>query len=220
MKKGSNTSVMWGIIIIIVGILFLGNNLELWDVNIFFDGWWSLFIIVPSLIGLFKREGVLSSCLGLVIGVLLLLAAQDYIDFLMVGKIFIPVLIILIGLTFIFKPNVSRIKRNDSSDLMEYFGIFSSTEEKINEEFLGAKCVAVFGGVELDLTKAKIREDIVVDCVCAFGGITLKVPSNVTIKTSGAPVFGGVENKHDNTSKKKTTIYVNYVCVFGGIDIV
>ena len=75
--------------------------------------------------------------------------------------------------------------------------------------------------MELDLTNAKIDEDIVIDCICAFGGVNIKVPNNVVIKTSGVPIFGGVENKYNdvNTVKRRKTIYVNYVCVFGGIEI-
>lgn len=221
MKKYSNNSVIWGVIIIIVGVIFLGNNLGIWNVDFFFKGWWTLFIIVPSLIGIFKKDGLLSSCLGLAIGILLLLASWDFIDWSMVGKIFIPILLILIGISFIFKPNISKIKKNRVTGLDEYFGIFSSTEEKVSEKFQGARCVTVFGGVELDLTNAKIDEDIVIDCICVFGGVNIKVPNNVVIKTSGVPIFGGVENKYNdvNTVKRRKTIYVNYVCVFGGIEI-
>ena len=51
--------------------------------------------------------------------------------------------------------------------------------------------------------------------------MNIKVPNNVVIKTSGVPIFGGVENKYNdvNTVKRIKTIYVNYVCVFGGIEI-
>ena len=51
--------------------------------------------------------------------------------------------------------------------------------------------------------------------------MNIKVPNNVVIKTSGVPIFGGVENKYNdvNTVKRRKTIYVNYVCVFGGIEI-
>ena len=34
----SKSSMFWGLILIVVGVLFLGNNLNWWDINIFFDG--------------------------------------------------------------------------------------------------------------------------------------------------------------------------------------
>ena len=49
-------NLFWGILLIVVGILFLGRNMDWWDFSIFFDGWWTLFIIVPCFIGLFNEK--------------------------------------------------------------------------------------------------------------------------------------------------------------------
>ena len=45
MKKIS--SVIWGIVLIAAGALFALNALNITNIDIFFDGWWTLFIIVP-----------------------------------------------------------------------------------------------------------------------------------------------------------------------------
>ncbi len=218
MKKVSS-SVVWGIVIVVVGILLLIKNLDLIDINIFFEGWWTLFIIIPSLFGLLKKGSFVSSSLGLIIGILLLLATREIIEWNVVGKVFIPSIIIIVGLSFIFKSNVKKIKEsNNASD--EYIGIFSGTSEKIKGEFNGSNCLAVFGGVELDLRNATITNDIVIECVSVFAGITIFVPDNAIVKLSGVPIFGGAENKAtQNVSKKAPTIYINYVCVFGGVEI-
>ena len=94
-----------GIILVIVGIIFLGNEFDIWDLEIFFDGWWTLIIIIPSALGLFQHGSKLSSALGLLIGMLLLLAARDEIAWSSVGKIFLPAFLIIIGLSIIFKRN-------------------------------------------------------------------------------------------------------------------
>ena len=53
-----------------------------------------------------------------------------------------------------------------------------------------------------------------------FGGIDLKLPDNVNVKSSGIPIFGGVENKKVKANKKNVpTVNINYVCIFGGTDI-
>ena len=54
MNKISN--LLWGFVFIIVRVIFGLNALEITDINIFFDGWWTLFIIVPCFIGLFKDD--------------------------------------------------------------------------------------------------------------------------------------------------------------------
>ena len=98
----SKSSMFWGLILIVVGVLFLGNNLNWWDIDIFFDGWWSLFIIIPSIYGLFDGTSRGGSLISLTVGVLLLLAAQDIIDYGMIWKILVPIIIIVIGLSLIF----------------------------------------------------------------------------------------------------------------------
>lgn len=208
-------SVFWGLVVIAVGVIFLGNSLSFWNIDLFFDGWWTLFIIIPSIYGLFKQEWI-SSILGIVIGALLFLACQDYITWSMVGRLFFPILLILIGLSFIFKPRVKSVSVNKKG-LPEYLGIFSGNDVVINDEFKGASLVSVFGGVELDLRDAKMDKEVVISAVSVFGGIDIKLPRNAKVKTSGIPIFGGVENKA--VQEDGPTVIIDYVCIFGGIDI-
>ena len=214
-------SLIFGIIILLLGVIFLGNSLSLWNIDIFFDGWWTLLIIIPSFIGMIKDKTYAPSFLVISVGILMLCACQDIIKWNMVGKLFIPLLLITVGLTVIFKPfhkKVKYSKNNNSKD--DYIGVFSGTTEKVTGTCEDADIVAVFGSVELDLRNAKIENDITLECVTVFGGIDIKVPNNVIVKTSGVPIFGGMDNKYESEdSNKKVTIYVNYVSIFGGVDI-
>ena len=60
------------------------------DVNLFFDGWWTLFIIIPSFINIFAEEEKTGNIIALIVGVLLLLACQDYISFSTIWKLLFP----------------------------------------------------------------------------------------------------------------------------------
>ena len=71
MKKISN--LLWGLIFILVGVVFGLNALGISDINIFFNGWWTLFIIVPCFIGLFNDDDKSGNLIGLIIGICLLL---------------------------------------------------------------------------------------------------------------------------------------------------
>ena len=73
--------IIWGIAIIALGVIFGGNALGWFDINIFFDGWWTLFIIVPSVISLITDKERWSSLGFLVAGVILLLAAQNVFSY-------------------------------------------------------------------------------------------------------------------------------------------
>lgn len=214
--------IILGIVLIIIGIVFLGNEFGVWNVSIFFDGWWTLIIIIPSALNLFQHGSKLSSALGLLIGMLLLLAARDKISWADVGKIFLPAMLILLGFSVIFKKNFKLGKVKNKEDMDNYVAIFSGTEDNIDaQKFLGTNITAVFGGVELNLKNAIIDQDVVINCTAVFGGIDLILPDNVKVKTSGVPIFGGIENKRINKSQVEgSTVYINYVCAFAGVDLV
>ena len=42
MEKFKN--MLWGLVLIILGIIIGGNALGITNINLFFDGWWILFI--------------------------------------------------------------------------------------------------------------------------------------------------------------------------------
>ena len=49
-------SIMWGLVLITLGIIIGLNAFEIINVDIFFDGWWTLFIIVPCFIGIITEK--------------------------------------------------------------------------------------------------------------------------------------------------------------------
>lgn len=226
MKKFGN--ILWGLVFIIVGCVFALNALEITDINIFFDGWWTLIIIIPCFIGLFKEEHKTGNIIGLMIGVVLLLSCLDVISFDVVWKLMFPAILVIIGLSFIFRDTMhSKFNREfhkamaKEGELGEYCATFGGQDINFqNEEFKGAQLTAVFGAVKCDLRKAIIKKDQVLDCSAIFGGIDILLPQDVNIKVKSTPIFGGVTNKSLNDyDEKRPTIYINSVAIFGGVDI-
>ena len=41
------TKILWGIALVLAGGIFALKALGLTNIEVFFDGWWTLFIIVP-----------------------------------------------------------------------------------------------------------------------------------------------------------------------------
>ncbi len=227
MKKVSN--VLWGGILILIGLIIGGNALGITNINIFFDGWWTLFIIIPSFIGLFKEEGKTGNIIGLLIGILLLLSCQDILDFNMIWKLALPVILVIIGLSLIFKDTVNgkineeikKLNKNKTQE-NEYCSTFSGQNIKFNQEkFNGADVTAIFGGIDLDLTNAIIEGDTVINVSSIFGGVDIHTPNNIKIKVKSSSIFGGVSNKKKNPEEgeQANTIYINANCIFGGVDI-
>lgn len=228
MKKVSTW--LWGIVLIALGVIWGGNVLGIINVDLFFPGWWTLFIIVPCFISLFDDDdGKVGDLIGILIGVCLLLACQGILQFRMVWSLIVPVILIIIGFSMLFKDTfrnaaMKQVKKLQKHTDKEYWATFG--DQKLDfqgEEFEGCKMQAVFGGIKLDLRDAKIKHDVVIEASSIFGGITILVPEGLTVKVSSTSVFGGVSNKHAKRAKKgekaEVTVYVDATCLFGGVDV-
>ena len=221
------SKVLWGIVFIAIGIVIGLNALDITSINIFFKGWWTLLIIIPSLIGLFENKGEpkTGNLIGVVIGVALLLAIRGIIDFEIILKLMIPFIFVAIGLSIIFNETVkskisTKVKEAKKDGLDNYTATFSGQKvEKDGEEFKGANLDAVFGSVILDLRKAIIDKEAVIKANAIFGGVEIFVPTNVNIKVKSTPIFGGVSNKSLPNKDSEKTIYIDASCMFGGVDI-
>lgn len=220
-------NVIWGIVLVAIGVIFGTNALGITDISIFFDGWWTLFIIVPCTVGLFTSHDKMGSVIGILIGVALLLACQDVFDFEIMRKLAVPVIVILIGLAMIFKRRdnqatliLEEAKKN-GAPLKQCCATFSGQDVDYTDEvFDGAEFNAIFGGIKCDLRNAVIEKDAVINACCIFGGIDILVPDNVNVKVSSSSIFGGISDKnHKNSAENAVTLYINGTCMFGGIDI-
>lgn len=220
-------NILWGIILVIIGVIIGLNTMGITDIDIFFDGWWTLVIIVPCFIDLFTNKDKTGNIIGLLVGVILLLGMQNIIDFNLIWKLLLPSIIVIIGLSLIFKNTFNSKINNEIKKLNnkntkdnEYCATFSGQRIDFpNEEFKGATLNSVFGSITCDLREAKIKEDVVINASSVFGGIDIIVPDDVNIKIKSNSIFGGVNNKKKNNEDKKYTIYVNASCLFGGVDI-
>lgn len=218
--------VLWGILFVVVGIVIGMNSFGITDIDLFFNGWWTLFIIVPCFIGLFSdREGKTGNLIGLLIGVFLLLACQDIVSFEFISKLIVPVILILIGFSMIFNHTIKnkvseKIQSKNKDNLESIVATFSGQNVvKDGEKFEGVSLDAVFGSVELDLRKAKIEKEAIITASAIFGGIDIMVPEDVSVVVKSTPIFGGVSNKSNKNKDSKKIIYIEAFCMFGGVEI-
>ena len=108
-------NILWGIVFTTLGVIIGLNTLNITDINLLFDGWWTLFIIIPCFIGLFKVEDKTSNIIGLIIGIVLLMGCQKIIDFDKIWGLILPIFLIVVGLSFIFRGNFTlknKAKKN------------------------------------------------------------------------------------------------------------
>ena len=230
MMKNKISNVVWGLVLILIGVGYAGGNLGVWDFNLFFQGWWTLFIIVPCFINLIQYGPNGGNIAGLCVGAALFLAAQGFLEFSLIRKLLVPAILVLVGISILLGNTKRRITDQQGNQIpyektgmggSDVSGVFDGRKVHYDgQRFEGATVSAVFGGVDMDLRSAVIERDVRIDATAVFGGIEIFVPANVVVKVMSTPVLGGITNKAAApTGVPCHTLYINATCVFGGVDI-
>lgn len=225
MRK-STLSVVLGLLVIAGGVYFAGQVLGYWDYKVSFDGWWTLFIIVPCFLAIFNSGLNFFNCVGAGIGILLLLNEQDVLNNDLGFKLIVPYILIIFGLSLIFRRSSRGTKEGNNgifagSKGENFFAVFGgNTPQFDGVDFRGANAYAVFGGVDIRLQNAIIKRDCVINSYSIFGGTDIILPKYVRVIVNSTPVFGGVDNRFvSEAGDNAPTVLIRALSVFGGTDI-
>ncbi len=101
--KNTMSKAVWGVFFVLLGVALAGRAIGVFDFNLFFPGWWTLFIIIPSAIGLVNSENRSASIFGLGVGILLLCSVQRIIDWYTFPRLIIALIFIAVGCSFLFR---------------------------------------------------------------------------------------------------------------------
>ena len=228
MKKNFLVRAFFGVTIAALGGVLLLRNLEIikfdsW--NVFWGTVWAVGLILAGLMTIFSSRRASLRVWGLLlmtIGVSIGLGAYGVIN-ISVWKIFWPVVLIAVGLMVVFSIGSGNRKKyeksaSDSSD-NEKVAIFYGEESRVKGDYTGGSATAIFGGVDLDLRQAKIKDGAVIDIFTFCGGVNINMPDDVIVKNEVHGILGGSEDKTVSKSSAKKTIYLRGECVLGGLEV-
>jgi predicted membrane protein len=242
MKHRSSHGHVWtGVFILIIGIAAL-LKATLTDFPDWIFGWEALLIAIGFFLGL--RHGFRGATwfiLILVGGAFLL---DDIYPDIEMRRYTWPLVLIVVGLFFIFRPRRRGQSQGDEKksggiiavdvgvdsetsyskeDIVNATSIFSGTNKSIlSKNFKGGEIVNIFGGTELNLSQADMNNEAIIETTTIFGGIKLIIPSNWTVKTEAAVIFGGIDDKRPMPALNEPTnkvLTIKGTVIFGGIDI-
>ena len=251
-----NGRISAGIILIAVGAIFLLRNTGFFIPHWLFS--WPVLLIVIGIYSGFKHN--FKNCTSFIlIGI-----GGFYLLFLNFGfggeQVFWPILIIAVGLIYIFKPkrrhyfhnkywqssntqnptetDMNQTAKTTTGDFTESTAksdtnpndfivtksIFSGINTNvISKDFKGGYISAIFGGSEIDLTQADIKDTAMIKFEIVFGGIKMIIPSHWTVHNEIEGMFHGIDDRRKYNPSvvvdpNKILILKGSV-VFGGIDI-
>ncbi len=226
-----NARLLWGIILILFGSLYLLETLNLIGTNIpaIIFSFPFILLVIGIVIFSNSRNKIFGALLALIGAITLLPRIFPSIH--IAGNIVWPLILIAIGIMIIFKRrSIHRCHGNFQDekvdkDFLEDVSVFGGSHKVIlSDNFKGGNITAIFGGSEIDLTQSKLAEgENIIDVLMIFGGTTLIVPKDWEVILNVTPIFGGFSHKgrkdqsvlYDSTR----TLIIKGVAIFGGGEI-
>ncbi|MEQ8712651.1 MAG: DUF5668 domain-containing protein [Cyclobacteriaceae bacterium] len=215
----TNRKSIFGVVLIILGIYFLLENLDIIDIQLpyYFFTWQMLLIglgFINLLTGNRKAALVLFS-----IGVFFFL--PEFFDFKI--RDYWPLLLIFIGVSFFLRNRNTPSSSVSDAIAFDDLTLFGANEKSVtSKKFEGGKSTTMFGGTKIDLRNAELAgNDAVVDVFTMFGGTEIMVPNDWVVQSNVTPILGGFEDKRGSAvstvgSKK---LIVKGLVMFGGVEV-
>ena len=227
MKKSSLIRAFLSIVIVALGGVLLLKNLEVinisWD--IFWGTVWAVGFVLSGLVNIFNYRNKTAWIWGLLlvaIGILIGLNSYGIVD-VSIWKVFWPVVLIAAGLAMMFNTSPKGVKRSKKLDKdgasNEKIACFWGEEDTVKGDYTGGSLVAIFGGVDLDLRQAKIKDGSVIEIFTFCGGVNITLPDDVIVKNEVRGFLGGTDDKTLPKDSAKKTLHLKGECILGGLEI-
>ncbi len=224
-----NNRAIIGVILVLVGLFLVMRNIGFFPgfIDHIIFSWPMLLVTIGLVITIGSSGGKTSGIIVMVVGAFFLIPHifRETFDV----NMFWPAIFIIIGVIFIFSKrrgwNSVSTTTPAGDDYIDYVHVFSGGERQIvSDNFRGGKVTAIFGGSEIDLTKAKLASGVSeLELACVFGGTSIIVPDDWNVKIEVVPVLGGFGDSRKlnpgrtiDTSKQ---LIIKGAVVFGGGEV-
>jgi len=225
----SNRAVV-GLILVLVGLFLVMRNTGIFPdfIDHIIFSWPMLLVTIGLAITLSSSGAKTGGIIVMAVGAFFLIPHIFSETFNV--NMFWPAVFIIIGVIFIFSKrkgwnSVTTTAQQTGDDYIDYVHVFSGGERQIvSDNFRGGKVTAIFGGSEIDLTKAKLAPGLSeLELACIFGGTTIIVPADWNVKIEVVPVLGGFGDSRKLTPGRTidTTrqLVIKGAVVFGGGEV-
>lgn len=141
-------------------------------------------------------KNIIFGLILVLLGCLLILDNLGVLDFFEVILTYWPILLIIIGIYYVFKsPQRNEEKKEKSADLIHRSSVFEDIQLNINSKnFKGGSLSTLFGDIILDISQVEFAEgEHILKINAAIGDIIIKVPDQYNIKYDNSTIIGSLQ---------------------------
>jgi predicted membrane protein len=210
-----------GLLIVAVGVLLTMDTLGYADVGNILRYWPAGFIVLGLARLVQSRDGGGSGIVLILIGTWLLFEVSLNALDISILQLW-PLFLVLVGASLVWRSIAGkRPPAPDSDALISGMAVLGGVNRgSTSQNFRGGDLTAVLGGCEIDLRRARIDGEAVIDVFAMWGGIEIKVPEDWTVISRVTPLLGGVDDKTRPAQPAgNQRLIVRGLVVMGGVEI-
>ena len=222
-------AILFGLILIAIGVLVLLANMNILPFDLDLGHWWPLILVVLGVVHLWNNRNIFdfSGLFLILLGVVFLMATLGTICWSDIWRYW-PALLILLGISIIFKrhpvalPGSGRGSTPSSETSVSINNILSGSDRRINsQEFKGGDISTILGGTKLDLLEAKLAPgEWLLTVSTVLGGVDILVPRDWQIEVHPTSLLGGIDDHTRQTPQAGGgKLVIKASALLGGIDI-
>jgi predicted membrane protein len=217
---------LFGVIVIIVGVLFTLDNLDIIDATDYLQ-YWPAGLVAVGLLKLWQvrqGQGVVGGLFLVGLGTWMLLEKIVAIQ-IRIHDVW-PLFFVFLGGYMVWKGfgGARRPRPVDDNARVSALAIMAGVVRGNNSPtFEGGDLTAIMGGCEIDLREASIApgNDAVIDVFAFWGGIEIRVPEDWTVVSRVTPLMGGLEDKTRPVSQGalRKRLILRGIAIMGGVGV-
>lgn len=213
---------VFGVVLLVAGVVFTLDNLDLVDADRFFDYWPLIFVVIGlAKLADARRTGAwLSGGIWILVGAWWTVYNLAVVDFHPLD--FWPVFLIVAGLFLVQRALSPSRRRETSAERLSGFAVLGGTTRRTaSHDFQGGDFTAVMGGCEVDLREARIAHPpAVIDVFAFWGGVEIRVPEDWTVDNQVTAILGGVEDRSGRgVTDPGQHLVIRGMAMMGGVDV-
>lgn len=211
-------NVLLGLTLLGLSIILGGEIFNIWHINVFFKGWYSILIIIPALAGVILKSNKLTYLYTFSIGLVLLLFRQGMLSLNKSLLILVGLLVLIVSL-YILKLAIFKEKKI-SEDSYLYTAILGGIDYVFgSNNFLGCRVISFCGTALLDFRNMKVKGNKDINITCILGSVDIILPKDVEVVLVASSILGGTDLKKVKPVKETGKITIRVKNILGNVDI-
>lgn len=216
-----NPQTLVGLLIVVVGLLMLGDNLDLVQTRSVLAYWPVGVLAVGAMMFTRAADVAGRTWAGFVMFVGGWWTLSVLMDWPVRLSTIFPIGLVMVGIVVIQRAiGLRPVEPGTADQSISDLAFWSGIERKVTSAlFRRADITAVMGGIQLDFRQAAINGEAVVDLFVFMGGVEIKVPPDWIVSNQAIAIMGGAQDKSMGAADSKHRLVLRGFIMMGGVEV-